>query len=286
MGVLLLLGVALALPATGVVSAAEDAKKEGEKKAAAQSQDAIQGHATDKQLRIGTIVQLVGSDTSKVEPAKYDKANSMYGVTIDRSNLSLTISNPDLANQVYVATGGTYGVLVNTQNGTINTGDYVTVSALDGVGMLAMPEQKTVFGRAAASFDGKSNVIGNATLKDTAGKEHRVAIGIIPVAIDIRRNPNEKSTKANLPQLLQRLGEAVAEKPVGPLRIYLSIAITGVCIIAAIAILYSGIRNSIISIGRNPLSKKSIFRALAEIILTALIILIVGLFAVYLLLKL
>jgi len=50
--------------------------------------------------------------------------------------------------------------------------------------------------------------------------------------------------------------------------------------------LYSGIRNALIAIGRNPLSKKSIFRGLLEIILTGFIILIIGLFAVYLLLKL
>ena len=70
------------------------------------------------------------------------------------------------------------------------------------------------------------------------------------------------------------------------MRIYLSIAITGLSIIVAITVLYSGVRNSIISIGRNPLSKKSIFRGLLEIILTAFLILIIGLFAVYLLLKL
>ncbi|MEJ0072670.1 MAG: hypothetical protein WDN27_01090 [Candidatus Saccharibacteria bacterium] len=80
------------------------------------------------------------------------------------------------------------------------------------------------------------------------------------MAINIQRNPDEISTKANLPKALQRIGQAVAEKPIGPLRIYLSIAITGLCVIVALVVLYSGIRNSVISIGRNPLSKKSIFR--------------------------
>jgi hypothetical protein len=177
--------------------------------------------------------------------------------------------------------------LVSSQNGAIKVGDYVTISAVDGIGMLALPEQKLVFGRAVSSFDGKTNVIGNVSLKTTGGKEaDKAAIGMISVVIDIRRNPNEKSTKADLPSFLQRLGEAIAEKPVGPLRIYLSVAITGISIIAAITILYGGVQSSLISIGRNPLSKKSIFRGLFEIILTSFIILIIGLFAVYLLLKL
>jgi hypothetical protein len=62
--------------------------------------------------------------------------------------------------------------------------------------------------------------------------------------------------------------------------------VAAVSVIAAIAIIYAGVRNGVISIGRNPMSKKSIFRALIETILTSLLILIVGMFAVYLLLKL
>jgi hypothetical protein len=106
------------------------------------------------------------------------------------------------------------------------------------------------------------------------------------VSINIQRNPNQKSTKTNLPPILQKIGQAIADKPVGPLRMYLSIAVTGLSIIVAIVTLYAGVRNSIIAIGRNPLSKKTILRGLLEVILTAFLILIIGLFAVYLLLKL
>jgi hypothetical protein len=63
-------------------------------------------------------------------------------------------------------------------------------------------------------------------------------------------------------------------------------AIAAVSLIAAIVMLAIGVRNSVISIGRNPNAKKSILRALTGIILTSLLILIVGMFTVYLLLKL
>ncbi len=247
----------------------------------------VQGYAADSVLQNGTIVQLTGSGAAKVAPATSKNLLQMYGVTVDPHDLSLTISSSNLTNEVYVATNGTYSVLVSTQDGAIKIGDYVTMSAIDGVGMKATTDQKTVFGRAAGSFDGKNNSIGSATLKDTSGQTNKtVALGLIPVAINIQRNPNQKSTEADLPKVLQRIGQAVAEKPVGPLRIYLSIGVTGLCITIALVTLYAGIRNAVISIGRNPLSKKSIFRGLLEIILTSFLILIIGLFTVYLLLKL
>jgi hypothetical protein len=250
---------------------------------------AVQGYAADSALQIGTVVQLAGGGTTKVAAATSKNLGGMYGVVVDPHELSLTVSNATLANEASVASSGTYKALVSSQNGTIKQGDYLTMSAIDGVIMKAgtYEDQPMVFGRAAGSFDGKNNTLGNATLKDTTGATDRtVAIGLIPVTISIQRNPNQKSTKTNLPPVLQKIGQAVAEKPIGPLRMYLSIAITGLSIIVAITTLYSGVRNSIISIGRNPLSKKSIFRGLLEIILTAFLILIIGLFAVYLLLKL
>jgi hypothetical protein len=123
-------------------------------------------------------------------------------------------------------------------------------------------------------------------LSDPVVREKTVKIGSIPVTIDIKTNPNHKSTDVNAPDFLKRIGEAVADKEVSPVRIYLGVGIAVVSLIAAIVVVYAGVRNSVISIGRNPMSKKSIFRALLEVILTALLIVIVGLFAVYLLLKL
>ena len=246
----------------------------------------VQGYTADSVIQNGSIVQLDGAGATKVKVVNQKTLNKMYGVVIDPHVLPLTVSNGD-SNQIYVATAGTFDVLVSTQNGSIKSGDYVTLSALDGVAMKAGTDEVTVFGRAAADFSGKGDELGSVSLKDTTGKVTKtVTLGMVPVAIDIKANPNKKSTKANMPKFLQRLGEAVAEKPVGPLRMYLSIAITGISIVAAIIILYSGVRNSIISIGRNPLSRKSILRGLLEIVLTSIIILIIGLFAVYLLLKL
>lgn len=247
----------------------------------------VQGYAADTPLDNGTIVQLTGKESNRVLVSSQSKLQNMFGVIVDRNQLPVTLSNEGLENEVFVAVSGTYNVLVSTQGGTINSGDYVTLSSINGIAMKAGTKEKTVFGRANGSFDGKGVTLGTMSLKDTTSNTNKdVALGSIPVTIDIKRNPNTKSTKVQVPELLERIGQAIAEKEVSPIRIYLSMAIATVSLLAAIAVLYSGVRSGVISIGRNPMSKKSIFRALFEIILTSVLILIIGLFAVYLLLKL
>lgn len=254
---------------------------------AANTGGGVQGYAADKQFDNGTIVQLTGKDSNRVKVATQSELQNMFGVTVDRNQLPVRLSSGELENETYVAVSGTYNTLVSTQGGAIAAGDYVTLSSVDGVAMKAGTEEKTVYGRAAIAFDGKGVTVGTTTLKDTTGKPNKtVALGSIPVAIDIKSNPNDKSTKVQVPEVLERIGQAIAEKEVSPIRIYLSMAITIISLIAAIAVLYSGIRSGVISIGRNPMTRKSIFRALFEVILTSVLILIIGLFAVYLLLKL
>lgn len=247
----------------------------------------VQSYAADNLLDNGTIVQLTGKNSNRVKVALQSDLQNMFGVTVDRNQLPLTVTNEGIQNETFVAVSGTYNALVSTQGGPIAAGDYVTLSSVNGVAMKAGTEEKTVFGRAAAPFDGKGITLSSVPLKDSSGKENKtVSLGIIPVTIDIRSNPNQKTTKANLPSFLERVGLAIAEKPVSPIRIYLSIGVAAISVIAAIAIIYAGVRNGVISIGRNPMSKRSIFRALIETILTSLLILIIGMFAVYLLLKL
>ena len=246
-----------------------------------------QGYAADQPIDYGTIVELTGENSDRVKVARQAELQNMFGVVVDPQQLTVRISNEGLENETYVAVSGTYNVLVSTQGGSIKSGDYVTLSAVNGVAMKAGTEEPTVFGRAAADFDGSGVVLSETSLKDVEGNDaKKVKIGSIPVTIDIRSNPNVKSTKVNVPEFLERVGQAIAEKEVSPVRIYISAGIAVVSLIAAIIIIYAGVKNAVISIGRNPMSKRSIFRALLEVSLTSLLILLIGLFAVYLLLRL
>lgn len=272
-----------------VVSAQENNDKKDTKETKNLEQNGFtpQPYNADTRFKVGTVIQADEKDSTKVIAATQDKVSRAFGVVASTSNLPITISSNTAASQVFVATNGRQDVLVTSENGPINAGDTLAISSLSGTLMKATYKQRVLFGTALASFDGKNNTIGTTTLKDTKGDAFKqIGIGTIPISIDIRKNPEDKSTKANLPQQLQRLGQLIAEKPVSPFRIYISMAVVTITIVIALVLLYAGVRNAIISIGRNPLSKKSIFRALLQVILTSVLVLIIGLFAVYLLLRL
>ena len=181
----------------------------------------IQIYTAKSALQYGTVLQLDGTSASTVKPATYAAMKQMYGVAVDPNILPLTITEDSVANQTYVATNGTYKVLVDTQNGTIKDGDYVTMSAVDGVAMKAgtYDQQAMVLGRAVSGFDGKASVIGTTTLKKSnGGTDATVQIGVVSVSINIQRNPNDKSTKTNLPPVLQKVGQEIAQRQVSPVR--------------------------------------------------------------------
>lgn len=250
------------------------------------AQQTPQPYNADTNLPIGTMVQLNKKDPKKVEPASLKTIGDMFGVVVNPESLAITITGAS-DGQKYIATDGKYKLLVTNENGVIKNGDPITVSNLNGTGMKATDKQEILFGKALQSFDGKSNVISTTNLKYDNGKAAKVVtIGMIQVAVDIKHNPDVHSTKTKLPPQLERLGEQIAEKELSPFRLYLSVAITLIAVVIATVVLYSGIRNSILAIGRNPLSKKTIFKGLIQVILSGFIILIIGLFTVYLLLKL
>lgn len=247
----------------------------------------VQGYSAEQRLDPGTVVELADREKRQVRAVSQAELANMFGVVVDPQQVPIRISDDGLTNETFVAVSGTYNVLVSTQGGAISPGDHVTPSSIKGVAMKAGVEEPSVFGRAVAGFDGKSATRGSTQLQDVDGAViQTVQLGSIPVTIEIQPNPNEKSTKAKVPEVLERIGQAIAEKEVSAIRIYISLAITAVSLITALLVLYVGVRNSIIAIGRNPMSKKSIFRALIEIILTSVLILVIGLFAVYLLLRL
>lgn len=247
----------------------------------------VQGYSAEQPIDYGTVVELADRDARRVAVVSQKDLGKMFGVVVDPQQLPIRLSSGDLKNETYVAVSGTYNVLVSTQGGDINAGDYITLSSVNGVGMKAGTEEASVFGRAVGSFNENSVVRGTTKIQDVDGNAIRdVKLGSIPVTIEIQDNPNEKSTEVNVPDILKRVGQAIAEKEVSGIRIYLSMAITAVSLITALVVLYVGVRSSVISIGRNPMSKKSIFRALLEVILTSAVILVIGLFAVYLLLRL
>jgi hypothetical protein len=250
------------------------------------AQNVTEGFNSDATLQKGMIVRLKPSDGSKVEPLTDQDAKNMLGVIVASSDSPVSLSTPANSNQVFVATTGQYDVLVSSQAGQINVGDYITISSLNGVGMKADGGQQVVLGKALQSFDGKTNVDGTSTLTTSTGQQ-TVGFGRILVDIDVAHNPiYHQAEVSGVPSFLVRASQIVTDKPVGALRIYASLVIVVLSLIVATIIIFTGVRSGMIAIGRNPLAKRTILRSLFQVTIISLIIFIIGLIAVYLLLKL
>lgn len=254
--------------------------------ASSTTQAVTQGYGTDTTLQKGMLVRLKDKDATKVVPLTSATAAEMQGVVVAANDASVTLSSNTNSGQVFVATYGHFDALVSNQNGPIKSGDYITISSLDGVGMKADSLQSTVLGKAAGNFDGTANVQGSTSVKDEGGHAVTVAFGRIPVDISISHNPLQQNSANNLPGFLKQASQFIANKPVSSSRVYIGLVVLFISTVIAGSILYGGIRSGLVAIGRNPLAKKSISRNLVQVIITGLIIFIIGLFAVYLLVKL
>lgn len=256
--------------------------------AAASAQTAVtQAYGVTGTLQKGMIVMLDPHNSSNVQALTNSEDSAMQGVVVAANDSAVTLSGDGSGNQVYVATAGKYQVLVSTQNGPIQAGDLVSISALNGIGMKADGSQSVILGKALESFNGTNNVSGTTTLTTSRGTTN-VSLGLISVDIGISHNPLAQagSGGAAVPGFLRKLAAAIAGKPVSAPRIYLSLAVLLVTMVVSGSLLYGGVRSSMVSIGRNPLARTSVLSGLFQVMGIGLIIFVIGLLAMYLLLKL
>lgn len=249
----------------------------------ARAQVVPQGYKTDETLQRGMLVMLKDNDTSKVTALTPSNSDKMLGVVVDRNDTPVSIS--DGSQTVYVANTGHFAVLVSDQNGPVNPNDNIAISALSGIAMKASTASPNIAGKALTSFSSKDNLLGTTKVKDSGGGEKEVHLGYVTADISIGKNPQFK-TEAQVPEALRKASTAIANKQVSASKIYVGMVLIFLTSIIAAIVLYSGVRSSMIALGRNPLSRKTILRGMFQVILTSVIIFICGLFGVYLLLKL
>jgi hypothetical protein len=251
----------------------------------ASAQNVPQGYQSDEPLQKGMAIRLKPGDGSKVQAVTQQDQGEVFGVVVSSSDAAVSLSNTSAAQEVFVANSGQYEVLVSNQGGPIKAGDYIAISSLGGIGMKASDKQEFVLGKALNTFDGRSNVESSTVLKTKMGDQN-VSIGRVPIEVAVAHNPNySQTTEAGVPQFLATLADVVTDKPVTAFRIYASLAVLLLCMVIAGVILFAGVRTGMTAAGRNPLAKKSISRNLIQVVLMALIVFVIGLIAVYLLLR-
>jgi hypothetical protein len=235
-----------------------------------------QGFATSEALPIGSIVSLKNNTTDQIIAASSSSADSILGVIINDGSSLLTLSNGQ-ENQVQVATSGMVSVLVSDINGAIAQGDSITASPVKGVGMKATSNAKVVGiaqGKPVNSSPDKQ------TYTDGEGKQHPIVLGQVPVLINVSYYYKQPD-KTIIPSAIQNVANALAGKTVNTTPILVSGAIFIITLAVVVSMIYSMIRSSIISVGRNPMSQSAVYRDVIQLSALILAILAVSLTAIY-----
>lgn len=238
-----------------------------------------QGFTATDPVRIGSIVSLVNNSPDKVVATNTSNVTNMLGVVIDSNDTLITLDSSQ-SSQVQVATSGIVEALVSNINGTINQNDEITGSPINGVGMKATDNSRVV-GVAQEALNSTNGT--SQTYKDSHGQTHTILMGEIPIQVNVAyffKQPD----KTIIPSAIQNIANALAGKTVSPLPILVSIAIFIITLIVVVSIIYSMIRSSIISVGRNPMAQSAIYRDIVQMSVLVIGILTVGVVSIYLVL--
>lgn len=232
--------------------------------------------SNDTNLAPGALMSL--TDTADtVTLADVNNSQQLVGILDDLPLLELDATDK----QVQVVTGGvTYG-LVSDINGEIKTGDKITTSPIRGVGMRAVESSITV-GTAQSNFSSQNATEQEITQKDGSSKTVKISTIPIQVSVAFYQAPSEQT---NLPPILNDLASTVTGgRQVSPVRIIVALLILLVALVSMAVLLYSSVKSSVISIGRNPLSEHAVYKSLWQIGLIVLGILLLTVLAIYLIL--
>lgn len=279
--------ITLAASSGKTSGASNSASPTGSASSANQQPNITRAYASAEPMQPGMIVGIDPASPNQVMPLSASHINWMAGVVVPAGSAPVAISNPEAQNQVFVATLGRYPVLVSDQNGAIKAGDFITVSALAGIGMKDTGQGELVVGKAVNGFDGKQNVIGNTTLNGAHGSNQKVDLGEVSVDLGIIHSPLKAATSNQFVgiEFLQQGAHALTGKEISPLRVYVSLAIFIIVTILTATILFGGVQGSMVATGRNPLARGLINKHLLEVAISAIVIFVIGLGAVYLVLK-
>lgn len=229
----------------------------------------------DKKIVQAALVSATSGSTD-VELATLKNSNRLAGVVTKASLLELSDNKKGA---VQVALSGAAIALVSDINGSIRAGDKITISPINGIGMLAASDSQIV-GTAATSFNVKDAK--TEAITDKSGKRHTVHIGSIPIQVSVAYYV--APTNKLLPPFLQSLANSVAGRPVSATRILFGSVLLLFAFISIFALIYTSVRAGLISLGRNPLAANAIQRGLVGVGITTLLVLVFTLLATYLIL--
>jgi hypothetical protein len=225
----------------------------------------------------GALVSLKPHTANTIELSTSENLDRLLGVVGEDSLIELSGGK----GTVQVTTSGEAATLVSNINGDIKTGDKITASPIAGVGMKAL-SSTMVMGTAQANLS--SITTKDRTITDRDGHKKTIKIGALPLRVDKVFYEVEQNQNSYVPPVLQDFANNLAGRPVSPVRVILSSFLVAFVFVAVAILLYSSVRSSIISIGRNPLSESAVRKSLVQVGLTVFGVMAFTVIVVYLML--
>lgn len=241
-----------------------------------------QGYASTEEIKSGSLVSLDEKVPTQVQLANPDRASRLLGVAVNPADAAINFSTG--AKEVQVATAETAPTLVSTANGDVKSGDLIAPTFINGVGGKATVSSR-VIGVAQADLTASTPGAKKQMVNPKDGDPREVTIAQVPVRIQLSDYAAPDKEKSVVPKIIQELSDSIAGKKVATIRILIGGAILIVALIAVSALIYSATRSSIISIGRNPLSKSAVQKSLIQIFILVMIILGTALISIYIIFK-
>lgn len=226
-------------------------------------------YVIDKSARPGMLMSLTASP-DVVEPASDKTAEKLVGVMGDAPT-DLDIQE----GQTQIQTDGVIEVLVSTINGDIKAGDRIVPSSLLGFGAKSTGNGWIV-GLAQDSFDAATKGAVQSKAVDSSGREVDVHAGRLRVLVKVTyfSQQNEDPEKLRLPRVLQSIADNIANKRATQTAIILGFFLVFCGLVVSSVILYTAIRNGIVAIARQPLTKDVIMRKMIQVCMLAFALLL------------
>lgn len=236
------------------------------------AQAVSEGYQSSSAIREGAVVSLDSTNPDQVELANSNNSEYLNGVVISVENSLLALRNEN--SNIQVARSGEAIAYVSDQRGDISTGDFITVSNINGVAAKTDENYRgRILGVAKEDFSQSSN----ADEVEINGKTYR--IGSINIDLAIFEAVGEDTENSR--SLIISFAEQVGGKPVSLVRAIVSFVIFLAAFAVSAMLLFTSIKSMFVSIGRNPLSAPSIFTGVVHVNVVAIITLAIGTIAAY-----
>jgi hypothetical protein len=223
-----------------------------------------------------------GSLVSKVDgasPIELSNLNNEFyflGVVAQDSNSTVTIAKNDA--NMPVAISGEVNLLASNINGEIKEGDLLTLSWISGVAMKLTENTNTrVIAVALEDFDA-SSAKSYSSIDSPTGEEGAVKVN----QLFVRLTGSDAFSAQQINSQSYGLIEKLTGKEISIVRLIAGLFVFVATFVIASVFIYSSIKGSFISFGRNPLASNAIYAGLLQVSATSVVIIAVGATIAYL----